>query len=70
MYFVEYIIKKITQKKEKAFSENVLENENTEYENCEHVFMPIDSTHEILSCSKCGFLVKKSDLRNKNFFED
>ncbi len=30
--------------------------------------MPIDSTNEVLSCTKCGFLAKRKDLKNKNFF--
>ena len=38
-------------------------------ENCEHIFMPIDSTGEILACSKCGQLIKRSELKPLNFFE-
>ena len=36
--------------------------------NCEHIFMPIDSTGEILACSKCGELKKRSELKDENFF--
>ena len=68
MYFIEYIIKKITQKKEKPIYNTVSENETQDYEDCEHVFMPVDSTGEILSCTKCGTLVKRSELKSKNFF--
>lgn len=35
-----------------------------ESETCEHVFMPIDSTGEILACSKCGFVINKKDLQS------
>ena len=28
---------------------------------CQHNFMPIDSTGEVLACTKCGFVVKKRD---------
>ena len=28
-------------------------------EDCEHVFLPVDSTGEILACSKCGLLLIK-----------
>ncbi|MBQ7126354.1 hypothetical protein IJO12_04640 [bacterium] len=28
---------------------------------CEHNFMPIDSTGDILACTKCGFVVKKNE---------
>lgn len=68
MYFIELIIKKLTQKKEKPTYNPVSESKVENYENCEHVFMPIDSTNEILSCTQCGILVKKSELKNKNFF--
>ena len=26
---------------------------------CKHNFMPVDSTGEVLACTKCGFVVKK-----------
>ncbi len=32
---------------------------------CEHVFLPVDSTKQILACSKCGLLVKAKDLKVK-----
>lgn len=68
MYFIELIIKKLTQKKEKPTNNPIVEDEFQDYESCEHIFMPIDSTNEILSCTKCGILVKRSELKNKNFF--
>lgn len=69
MYFIEFIIKKLTQKKEKPIYNPLEENTPPEnYEVCEHIFMPIDSTNEILSCTKCGILKKRSELKNKNFF--
>lgn len=37
-------------------------------ENCDHIFMPIDSTEEVLACSKCGLVVNRKDLKYKNFF--
>ena len=39
-----------------------------EEEACEHVFMPIDSTGEVLSCRNCGLVVKRTDLKDINFF--
>lgn len=40
--------------------------------NCNHIFVPIDSTKEILACSKCGYLIHKKDIPKKdnkgNFF--
>lgn len=71
MYIIELIIKKFTQRREKPTYNPMQEDEvseNEDYEACEHTFMPIDSTGETLSCTKCGFLAKKSELKNKNFF--
>lgn len=68
MYFIECIIKKLTHKKEEPIYDPRTEDESMDYELCEHTFMPIDSTGEILSCTKCGILVKRSELKNKNFF--
>lgn len=68
MYIFELIIKKLTQKKEKPTYNPLAENKSKDYEACEHTFMPIDSTGEMLSCTKCGFLAKQSELKNKNFF--
>lgn len=38
-------------------------NEVVYVDNCEHIFLPVDSTKKILACSKCGLLVK-SDVLN------
>lgn len=46
--------------------EEIPEVENDQ--NCEHIFMPIDSTGEILACSLCGLVVNRKDLKYKNFF--
>lgn len=67
MFIIELIIKKLTQKKPKP-EYNPLSEDETSYESCEHTFMPVDSTNETLSCTKCGILVKKSELKSKNFF--
>lgn len=68
MYILELIIKKLTQKKEKPVYNPLQEGEIQDYEACEHTFMPLDSTNEVLSCTKCGLVVKRSELKNKNFF--
>lgn len=69
MYIIELILKKLTQKKEKPDYNPMSKDETQDYEGCEHTFMPVDSTGEILSCTKCGFLVKRSELKKKNFFK-
>ena len=44
-----------------------------EYENSEHVFMPVDSTGEVLACTKCGIVKKKDEIipekKSNNPFE-
>lgn len=68
MYIIEFIIKKLTQRKEKP---NPLSKEDSQdYESCEHTFMPLDSTNETLSCTKCGIIAKRSELKKKNFFTE
>lgn len=75
MYIIEKIIKtylKLTQK-EKFFSytTNVQNEELEDILTCKHNFMPIDSTGEILACSKCGYVVTRKRLdKNKNFFKN
>lgn len=68
MYIFELIIKTLFQKKEKHLFDLDSKEQIEDYENCEHVFMPIDSTQETLSCTKCGIIKKRSDLKSKNFF--
>lgn len=72
MYLIELIVKKFLNKKKETKTFNPLdENESSEtgYENCEHIFMPIDSTGDILACSKCGQVVNRKDLKKKNIFK-
>ena len=71
MYFIEKLIKiylKCSKKKNPPivaaeFNDNyVLEDVVT----CHHNFLPVDSTGNILACSKCGFVIKKDMLNKKN----
>lgn len=41
-----------------------------DYETCEHVFMPVDSTGEILACTKCGILANKEDVIKKIYLKE
>ncbi len=68
MYFIELLVKKF--KKKKAIEEGFdpLNEQKDEEETCEHIFMPIDSTGEILSCRNCGLVVNRKDLKDINFF--
>lgn len=71
MYLFELITKYITGKKYKRvqnfdpFVQDDIEN----FEECDHVFLPVDSTGEILACSKCGLVVKREELKDVNIFK-
>lgn len=68
MYIIEKIIRLYSKfiKKEKIIKlpENIDEYELEDIITCKHNFMPIDSTGNILACSKCGYLITKSRLEN------
>lgn len=68
MYFIELIMKKIKQHREKPEWNPLQKEQSTDFEACEHTFMPVDSTGETLSCANCGLLIKRSELKTKNFF--
>lgn len=38
-----------------------VEKQTDEALTCEHNFMPVDSTGQVLACTKCGFVVKRRD---------
>lgn len=69
MYIIEKLIKiyfKLTKKEKNIVlpsNEDVSEIEDVI--TCNHNFMPIDSTGEILACSRCGYLIRKDALRKR-----
>lgn len=73
MYLFELIVKWINpnkkyepRKKYDPFGQEDIENSDT----CEqHIFLPIDSSEETLACSKCGLVVNRNDLKDKNIFK-
>lgn len=71
MYILELVVKLFKKKKVEKQSEfDPLASDNIEIsEECEHIFMPVDSTGEILACSKCGLVVNRKDLKDKNIFK-
>ncbi len=68
MYFIELLVKKFKKKESSQESYDPMKEYESEEENCEHIFMPIDSTGEILSCRNCGLIVNRKDLKDINFF--
>ena len=47
------------------------EDFEAEYETCEHIFRPIDSTNTVLACVKCGYLIhcSEDEFKKKNIFK-
>lgn len=68
MYIFEYLIKKMKKKDKTAESLHFSDESQSDLEVCEHQFMPVDSTGEILSCIKCGLIKSRSELKYKNYF--
>ena len=69
MYIVELFIKWLnknnrgkTANPEGIYKESFKEMPD-ETIDCRHNFMPVDSTGNVLACTKCGFVVK----RNENY---
>lgn len=69
MYIIEKLIKvylKLTkQEKNIVLPSNEDVSEIEDVITCNHNFMPIDSTGEILACSLCGYLIRKDRLKRK-----
>lgn len=69
MYFIELFVKKFFKNDTINDAYDPMQIPEEEEELCEHIFMPIDSTGEVLACKNCGFVVKRKDLKNINFFK-
>ncbi len=54
MYILE-LIYKLLAKKQKQKQDNDFEED---YKNCDHTFLPVDSTKKVLACIKCGEIKK------------
>ena len=74
MYIFE-IIAQVFKKKEKSDISNfdpMNANEDDlieDSDNCEHLFLPLDSSNTIFACKYCGLVVPREKLKNKNIFE-
>lgn len=65
MYIIDCILKRIfPQKFDSEYDYNPLNEPIAEDEDCEHEFLPVDSTKELLACIKCGFIVKVKGNKN------
>lgn len=75
MYIFELLTQYFKQKKYSAkHSFDPLDNEINGLEensdNCEHLFLPLDSSNDFFACKYCGLVVPKEKLKNKNIFEN
>ena len=65
LYIVELFIKWLNKNKrgDSANPDGVYREsfkpEEDEAINCKHIFMPVDSTGNVLACTKCGYVIKK-----------
>lgn len=39
-------------------------------EECEHFFLPLDSSKELFACKYCGIIVPKEKLKDRNIFRN
>ncbi len=74
MYLIELIVKLFSKKKKSvkdSFDPFAVDTvgDFPDSNDCEHVFLPIDSSGETLACSKCGLVVKKDELKDINIFK-
>ena len=70
MYIFELIIQAFKNKRNSTKTYNPMEqSQDDNPENCNHLFMPIDSSNELFACKHCGIIVPKEKLKNKNIFE-
>ena len=65
MYLFELIVKWINPNKkyEPRNLYNPFSESKQEEEICEHIFLPVDSTGDVLACNKCGLLIRKNDIK-------
>lgn len=72
MYIFELFTQLFKKKKVKSQFEQIFEQNDNELpadEDCNHFFMPIDSTNTMFACKYCGLVVPKEKLKDKNIFK-
>ena len=74
MYIFELITQLLKKEKDPARTYDPLENSfaenNLPPEECEHLFLPLDSSNEYFACKYCGIVVPKEKLKNKNISQN
>ena len=72
MYIFELIANAFRSKNRNCNTYNPLNSTDElieDSDNCEHLFMPLDSSNTMFACKNCGLVVSKEDLKNKNIFK-
>ncbi len=74
MFIFEWLYEAFKNPKLKLKNYNPLDEatktQEEEEEDCNHCFLPLDSTGELFACKYCGKIVKKSELKDVNIFKN
>lgn len=74
MYIFELIAQAFRKKDKPIQNYDPMETNEEDFiedsENCEHLFLPLDSSNTMFACKYCGLVVPKEKLKNKNIFEN
>ena len=46
------------------------EDEQDDSENCNHMFLPLDSSNTLFACKFCGLIMPREKLKDKNIFRN
>lgn len=72
MYILELLANAFKSKKYHRFeySESVNSDSDVKVDDCEHCFLPLDSTNTMFACKYCGLIVPLEKLKDKNIFRN
>jgi|InofroStandDraft_1065614.scaffolds.fasta_scaffold00341_37 hypothetical protein len=74
MYIFELIAQLFKTKKYKQQNSfDPLNSETDEYEdseNCNHMFLPLDSSNTLFACKYCGLIMPREKLKDRNIFRN
>ncbi len=66
MYIFELITQAFKKNKQKDVFDPLEISQEDDSKNCNHLFMPLDSSNEFFACKYCGLVIHKNKLRNNN----
>lgn len=70
MYIFELIVNAFKSKKYNRFeyTESDSGKNSPDTDECDHCFLPLDSTNTLFACKFCGLVVPREKLKDKNIF--